>query len=275
MQKHAHESGQISYDESTGLPLDPKMVADALKEQLMFMRTLQVYHEVLVSFLDKSGLKAIGTRWVYTNKCDAADPFIRDRLVAQESKQDASSTFAATPPLESLKFMASRCMIGMKVEGFCDFGGAHFHSPGRRTIVIKVPRDDQCTSGYAFLDKAMCGTRDAAQCFDVASENAMTAMGYDTGKFSPCLYHSTAVAMSVCPDTATTLWCRAREHNKRSFRNSCLIISSSSILQHWDRAQHVGDVTEVRILNSLVRWVKPPYGTGRERIEYEANPRYA
>ena len=25
----------------------------------------------------------------------------------------------------------------------------------------------------------------------------MTAMGYDTGKFSPCLFHSSAVAMSV------------------------------------------------------------------------------
>ena len=38
------------------------------------------------------------------------------------------------------------------------------------------------------------------------------------------------------PDTAATLWCRAREH---------------------------------------VRWVKPPYGSRRERIEYEADPRQA
>ena len=54
---------------------------------------------------------------------------------------------------------------------------AHFHSLARRTIVIKVPReDDEGRSGYAVLDKAMYGTKDAAQCFDVASENAMTAM---------------------------------------------------------------------------------------------------
>ena len=50
---------------------------------------------------------------------------------------------------------------------------------------------------YAVLDKAMYGMKDAAQCFDVASEDAMTAMGYDTGKFSPCLYHSSAVDMPV------------------------------------------------------------------------------
>ena len=37
----------------------------------------------------------------------------------------------------------------------------------------------------------------------------------------------------------------------------------------------LGDVTEVKILNRVVRWVKPPYGSGRERIEYEADPRHA
>ena len=54
------------------------------------------------------------TRWVCTNKGDTANPFIRARPVAQEIKrvsgltpEDASSTFAATPPLESLKVMLS------------------------------------------------------------------------------------------------------------------------------------------------------------------------
>ena len=47
------------HDEVIGLPLDPKY---AIKEELKFMRSLRVYHEVLVSFLDKSWLKAIGTR---------------------------------------------------------------------------------------------------------------------------------------------------------------------------------------------------------------------
>ena len=64
-----------------------------------------------MSYLHKSGLKAIGTRWVYRNKGDAANPSIRARLVAQETKkvseltlEDAISTCATTPPLESLKF---------------------------------------------------------------------------------------------------------------------------------------------------------------------------
>ena len=47
MQKLAGE--QVPYDVVTGLALNPK---------------LRVYHEVPVRCLDKSGLKAIGTRWV-------------------------------------------------------------------------------------------------------------------------------------------------------------------------------------------------------------------
>ena len=165
-----------------------------------------------MSYLDKSGLKAIGTRWIHTDKGDAANPFVRARLVAQESKrvgeltrENASSTFAATPPLESLKFTLSRCTTGtsrqpadVSVLGFYDIRRVHRHSPARGTIVIKVTReDDECKSGYAIQDTAMYGTNDAAQCFDVASENTMTAMEFSTETFSPCLYPSSASDMSV------------------------------------------------------------------------------
>ena len=78
----------------------------------------------------------------------------------------------------------------------------------------------------------------------------------------------------LCSDTATILWHWAREHNKRSLRNSCPSISSSSILQHLDRAAALRDFTKVRILNRIVRWVKPQYGSGRDRIDYEAYPRH-
>ena len=36
--------------------------------------------------------------------------------------------------------------------------------------------------GMQFWMKPCAGTKDASQCFDVASENAVTAMGYDTGQ---------------------------------------------------------------------------------------------
>ena len=95
--------------------------------------------------------------------------------------EDASCTLAATPPQKSLKVMLSRCMTGKrrtpaeeKVLGFSDTSRAHCHSPARRTTLIK--------------EQSMYGRKDAAQCFDVACENAMTAMGYDTGQvFALCV----------------------------------------------------------------------------------------
>ena len=81
-----------------------------------FMRKLQVFHEVL---------ELLGQVWIEghrnTNKGGASNPFIRVRLVSQETKrvsemtpEDASSTFAATPLLESLEVMLSRCMTGKR-----------------------------------------------------------------------------------------------------------------------------------------------------------------
>ena len=121
VRKLAGESGHVAHDDITGLPIDPNLVAEAIQEELMFMRKLQVFCQVLASYLDESGLKAVGTRWVHTNKGDAVNPFIRARLVAQETKrvseltpEDAISTFAATPPLQSLKIMLTRGMTGKR-----------------------------------------------------------------------------------------------------------------------------------------------------------------
>ena len=60
----------------------------------------------------EQGLSPIGTRWVFTNKGDTEHPFIRARLVSQETKRttnmdltDTSMTFAATPPVEGFRFL--------------------------------------------------------------------------------------------------------------------------------------------------------------------------
>ena len=60
----------------------------------------------------EQGLTPIGTRWVFTNKGDTEHPFIRAKLVAQETKRttkmdltDTSMTFAATAPVEGFRFL--------------------------------------------------------------------------------------------------------------------------------------------------------------------------
>ena len=81
--------------------------------------------------------------------------------MSELTPEDASSTFAATPPLESLKFMLSRCMTGKRrapAEECWDSMRsvkAHFHSPARRTIVANVlvlAGVDNQLVGTLFLD---------------------------------------------------------------------------------------------------------------------------
>ena len=112
--------GGVYYDEMTGAELPEHLVEQAIREEIEYMRQLQVYEEVDAGFMKANNLKAIGTRWVIVNKGDAKNPSIRARSVAQETKnvttldpaESASTTFAATPPLEAVRIMASLCMSG-------------------------------------------------------------------------------------------------------------------------------------------------------------------
>ena len=125
---------------------------------------------------------------------------------------------------------------------------AHFHSPARRTIVIKVPsEEDECSfCGYAVLNKAMHGMKDAAQCFDVASGNAMTAMRHDTGKFTPRLYHPSAFDMSVFRHGDDFVVSGTRTQQKEFDE------LWSKHLATLGPCTALVDVTEVRLLNRML-----------------------
>ena len=65
---------------------------------------------------------------------------------------DTSMTFAATPPVEGFRFLLSRAMTGEKkrnpqdelVIAFFDISRAHFHSPVRRKVAIKMQGVPSC-----------------------------------------------------------------------------------------------------------------------------------
>ena len=195
---------RVYYDEVTGIHLPSHLCEEAMKLEIKYMQEMEVYTEVTKSFCVDSNLTPIGTRWIFTNKGDTKNPIIRARLVAQETKSkttmdpnNTAATFAATPPIEGLRTMLSRVMTGPAarsaedeiVLGFFDISRAHFHSPVRRQVVIRVPKEDgSITSGLAILGRAMYGTKDAAQCFDAHCETIMTKMNYKVGVFNPCLY---------------------------------------------------------------------------------------
>eukprot|EP00971_Amphidinium_carterae_P328332 6460147-Amphidinium_carterae.1 len=88
---------------------------------MQYMRDLQVWDEVDESVALERGFRVIGTRWLDINKGDDLQPVYRSRLVCQETRRvssirgdDISAVFAATPPLEALRWVLSRTMTQLK-----------------------------------------------------------------------------------------------------------------------------------------------------------------
>ena len=73
------------YDNISGEWVDPEMVKQARKEEMMEVEKNRVYEKVDVAeCYEKTGKAPIGTRWVDVNKGDSVHPEYRSRLVAQE-----------------------------------------------------------------------------------------------------------------------------------------------------------------------------------------------
>ena len=90
---------------------------------------------------------------------------------------DVAATFAATPPLEALRPLASMVVTGDPgpdpasevVLGFLDISRAHPHCPKHRKVYIRLPPEDPSSGDRAMrgrLNMALYGTRDAGQNFE-------------------------------------------------------------------------------------------------------------
>ena len=112
---------RVFHDSVTGASLPSKLCEEAMQLEIKYMNEMNVCTPCEHGAMKEQGLTPIGTRWVFTNKGDTEHPFIRARLVAQETKRttnmdltDTSMTFAATPPVEGFRFVLSRAMTGEK-----------------------------------------------------------------------------------------------------------------------------------------------------------------
>ena len=193
-------------DRITGEVLDAKLVVAAREEEMDYMKTVKVFERVSVDVAwEETGAPPINVDWVDVNKGDGTRPNVRSRLVAQETRrvstidaEDISAVFAATPPLEALRFLLSMAMterkedrLSERVVMFLDISRAHLHSPIRRAVFVKACAEDiECPEGFCWrLLKAMYGLRDAGACFDKKVEDVMKQIGFTQGAFSPCIYH--------------------------------------------------------------------------------------
>lgn len=113
----------------------------------------------------RGGHTILGVRWVDIKKADGTD---RSRLVAKEPKtHTAPDLFAATPPIESLKYLLRRA-VRDKTLSVMHLGGTHAYLfvDAVCDIYVRLPAEDQESREYSMcakLNKAINGTRDASQ----------------------------------------------------------------------------------------------------------------
>ena len=132
------------------------------------------------------------------------------------------------------------------------------HSPVRRKVAIRIQGDPSCPPGIAMLNRAMYGTKDAAQCFDSYCELTMEKLDYIIGVFNPCLYKHLVKDVSVLRhgDDFATLATRTQSAEFKELLRKHLVV------------QHIATLgPRPQLL--------PPFGKVPVRIEIEADPRHS
>jgi hypothetical protein len=252
-----------TYDEYTGLLLDPVLVQKGKDEELRYFKTKNVWD--IVARSNAGNRRIIGTRWICSNKGDTENPDIRCRLVCQEVKTyQTEDFFAATPPLETLRLIVSIAAEDPDRQiTLVDISRAYFNAFIEREVYVELPTEAGCDkSVVGRLVKCMYGTRDAAQGWEGTYRAALEALGFVKGKASPCVFtHSTRdIFLTVHGDDflatsspATLDW----------FEKAILTKFEGKVK---GRLRNPGD--ELRVLNRIIR-------RSEEGYEWEADQRHA
>ena len=96
-------------DDLTGLPLPPDLCRAARKKELDYFKSKGAWDvRTVLEARQRMGRAPITVRWVETNKGDDENLVYRSRLVGKEFNDgQMDGLFAATPPLEALRFFSS------------------------------------------------------------------------------------------------------------------------------------------------------------------------
>ena len=102
---------------------------------------------------------------------------------------NAPELFAATPPIETLKYLLRRAAQDSSLDIMhIDVTRAYFYADVSRTVYVKLPAEDQAKGEEHMcgrLIKAMYGTRDAAQNWQKKCAEIAREMGFSVGRVSP------------------------------------------------------------------------------------------
>ena len=182
---------EYAEDDVSGAYLDPKMVRNARKDEIDYVRSMKLYTKVPISeCLAKTGKQPIAVRWIDVNKQDAANPLYRSRLVGKEFKTyDDMSLYAATPPIEALRLILHQAATNRQNEQFKimtnDVSRAYFYAPIQegQHIYVKLPEEDILPGEEQMCGKlnySMYGTRRAATNWQTHYTKVLVQNGFVT-----------------------------------------------------------------------------------------------
>ena len=164
--------------------------------QMRFWRPgMTPVEKTLIQCVARTGRKPIGVRWRDINKGDRYNVNIRSRLVAKEfNNRKCDDLFAGTPPVEAMRAIISMAASGTthKTLMTVDVSRAYMYAKCRNEMYVEMcpeayeeDGDEKCCWR---LEKAMYGTRSAAQDWQHEIKRRMLSIGHLQGKSNPCLF---------------------------------------------------------------------------------------
>ena len=255
--------GRYFWDDTSGKVLGPKLTRAARAEEVEAIRTIGVYRKVpITQCLEETGKRPIGTRWVDTNKGDKIKPKVRSRLVAQEiNRHKMPELFAATPPLEYMKYLISLCASSQWTSTptrlmISDVKKAYFYAAATRRVYVALPAEDISPGEEGMcgmLERSLYGTRDAAfNWTETYTKVLCESLGFEKGESSPCtFYHRKRCLKTVVHGDDFFTEGTAAELKK----------FDADLKNHFEMKTETlgpdsksGEVQEVRFLNRILSW---------------------
>jgi hypothetical protein len=257
------------WDEISGEVLPTHLVQASRAEELEFMNEWEVWEEAPVTECHQvTGRKPLGGRWVDVNKGDARAPVVRCRYVAKDFANGKSDEFfAATPPLEALRFLLAYVAGRNGADSLLvvDARKAHLHAHVDRPIYVDLPPELARPGWCARLKRCLYGTRDAPKRWEAYVAEVMRSLGFLRGKASPCCFFHPARSLR-CVVHGDDFVLAGAPSELEWFK---LAVGDSFLTKEVGTlGGGAGEVSELRILNRVVRW-------GPEGVTYEADPRHA
>ena len=187
-----------AWDDASGEDLDPATVLAARREEIAYYKAMGAFTKVPISqCIARTGRKPIGVRWRDINKGDRYNVNVRSRLVAKEfNNKKCDDLFAGTPPVEAMRAIISMAASGATSKSLMtvDVSRAYMYAKCRNEMYV-----ESCPEAYEEdgdekccwrLEKAMYGTRSAAEDCQHEIKRRMSSIGYIQGKSNPCLFYN-------------------------------------------------------------------------------------